>query len=313
MCNFAPMKRLLLMLTAVLMIVACGQSYEEKRKISHRQRLQMLREDSAALKIAVMPTLDCLPLFLAKETHLFDTLGADIRLKMFTAQMDCDTAVSRGRVEGYVTDLVRAERMMQLGTPLTYVGATNLYWQLYSNRSARIRNLQQLDDKMVGMARYSTTDLLADYIRDSVKIDKERLFKIQVNDVNIRLKMLLNSEIDAVLLAEPQATQARMARQRMLLDSRQVDVQMGVVAFRDKILNNVVRWKQVDIFKKGYNMACDSLERYGIGRYKNLLMSYCKMKANEVDSLPRDLKFQRLAAPRPADVERARKWLSGEH
>jgi len=42
-------------------------------------------------------------------------------------------------------------------------------------------------------------------------------------------------------------------------------------------------------------------------------MSYCKMKANEVDSLPRDLKFQRLAAPRPADVERARKWLSGEH
>ena len=309
----APMKRLLLLFAAVLMIAACGPSYEEKRKISYRQRLQMLREDSAALKVAVMPTLDCLPLFVAKETHLFDTLGADIRLKMFTAQMDCDTALAGGSVEGAVTDLVRAERLIQKGTPLSYVTSTGAYWQLYSNRAARLRNLPQLDDKMIGMTRYSATDLLADFVRDSVKLDRERLFKIQVNDVNIRLRMLLNSEIDAVLLTEPQATQARLARQRMMLDSRKVNMQLGAVAFREKLFKDDSRRKQIEIFKKGYNMACDSLTRYGIGHYRDLVVRYCKLKSGEVDSLPRDLKFHRMAEPQQADLERVRQWLKGEH
>ena len=59
---------------------------------------------------------------------------------------------------------------------------------------------------MLAMTRYSATDLLADYAVDSAKLKSEQVFKIQVNDVNIRLKMLLNNEIDAVLLTEPQAT-----------------------------------------------------------------------------------------------------------
>lgn len=303
------MKRLLFLLTVVALIASCGQSYEEKRRISHKRRIQLLREDSAALKVAVMPTLDCLPAMVAKEEHLFDTLGTDVRLKMFTAQMDCDTALMGGSVEGAFTDLVRAERMVQKGTPLRYVTSTNAYWQLYTSRTARIKSLKQLDDKMVAMTRYSATALLADFIADSGKIDKERLFKIQVNDVTIRLKMLLNSEIDAVLLTEPQATQARLARHHLLLDSRSTGAVLGVVAFREKPLQDENRQRQLEVFRRGYDMACDSLERYGIGRYRNVVVKYCKVKGSEVDSLPGDIKFHRMTEPLPAHVECARKWL----
>ena len=122
--------------TGLLMLVSCGQSYEETKRLTRAQRLKLAREDSAALKIAVMPTLDCLPLYIAKDHQLFDTV-VDIRLKRFTAQMDCDTAMLRGRVEGMVTDLVRAERITQLGTPLRYLASTNAYWLLISNRNQR--------------------------------------------------------------------------------------------------------------------------------------------------------------------------------
>ena len=303
------MKRLLYVLTAVVLISACGQSYEEKRRISHKKRQQMMREDSAALKVAVMPTLDCLPLFVAKDIHLFDSLKVDVRLKAFTAQMDCDTALAGGSVQGAVTDLVRAERLISKGTPLQYVSSTNTYWQLYSNRNARIRTLKQLDDKMVGMTRYSATDLLADFVRDSAKIDREKLFKIQVNDVHIRLKMLLNSEIDAVWLTEPQATQAKMGRQHLLLDSRRIPVQLGVIAFRGKDLKDEGRQKQLELFRKGYNIACDSLARFGIGHYLSIAEKHLKLRANEVDSLPKNIKFTHLTEPDSANVERARKWL----
>jgi len=301
--------KFLTLLLAVLFVAACGQSESEKRRQSSKRRMQLLREDSAALKIAVMPTIDCLPLFVARECHLFDSLGADIRLKMFTAQMDCDTALVGGSVEGCMTDLVRAERMIDEGTPLLYVTSTNAYWQLYSNRMARIRKLNQLDDKMLAMTRYSATDLLADVVIDSAKLKSERLFRIQVNDVHIRLHMLQNNEIDAVLLSEPQATVARLQHHQLLLDSRSLPVQLGVMAFRENAIKDTVRHRQLEVLKNAYNLACDSLKRYGVGRYRDCIVKYCKINASQADSLPRDIQFSRISAPSPSEIERARKWL----
>lgn len=303
------MKHILCLLAAVLMLGGCGQSREEKQHIIRKQKMQLQKEDSAALKIAVMPTLDCLPLFVAKERQFFSQNGVDVRLRAFTAQMDCDTAIMQGRVEGTVTDLVRAERMQRLGTPLTYVTSTNAYWQLYSNRLARIRKLPQLDDKMLAMTRYSATNLMADFVTDSAKLSPDRLFMIQVNDVHIRLKMLTGNEIDAVLLTEPQATQARLARHNLLLDSRKVPMQMGAIAFREDAMRDTARQRQLAMFKKGYNQACDSLARYGIGTYRSIVEKYCKIPESQVDSLPRDIKFHHITKPAEADIERAKKWL----
>ena len=295
--------------TGLLMLVSCGQSYEETKRLTRAQRLKLAREDSAALKIAVMPTLDCLPLYIAKDHQLFDTV-VDIRLKRFTAQMDCDTAMLRGRVEGMVTDLVRAERITQLGTPLRYLASTNAYWLLISNRNQRITQLKHLDDRMLAMTRYSVTDLLGDLAVDSAKLKTERVFRIQINDVNVRLKMLENNEMDALLLTEPQATQALLAKHKVLLDTRREDIQMGVIAFRTKGMDDKNRKKQIEVFLKGYNDACDSINKFGVRRYKNVIRKYYTISEPALKNLPDTLIFNHAEAPRQKDVERAQQWLS---
>jgi len=295
--------------TGLLMLVSCGQSYEETKRLTRAQRLKLAREDSAALKIAVMPTLDCLPLYIAKDHQLFDTV-VDIRLKRFTAQMDCDTAMLRGRVEGMVTDLVRAERITQLGTPLRYLASTNAYWLLISNRNQRITQLKHLDDRMLAMTRYSVTDLLGDLAVDSAKLKTERVFRIQINDVNVRLKMLENNEMDALLLTEPQATQALLAKHKVLLDTRREDIQMGVIAFRTKGMDDKNRKKQIEVFLKGYNDACDSINKFGVRRYKDVIRKYYTISEPALKNLPDTLIFNHAEAPRQKDVERAQQWLS---
>lgn len=295
--------------TGLLMLVSCGQSYEETKRLTRAQRLKLAREDSAALKIAVMPTLDCLPLYIAKDHQLFDTV-VDIRLKRFTAQMDCDTAMLRGRVEGMVTDLVRAERITQLGSPLRYLASTNAYWLLISNRNQRITQLKHLDDRMLAMTRYSVTDLLGDLAVDSAKLKTERVFRIQINDVNVRLKMLENNEMDALLLTEPQATQALLAKHKVLLDTRREDIQMGVIAFRTKGMDDKNRKKQIEVFLKGYNDACDSINKFGVRRYKDVIRKYYTISEPALKNLPDTLIFNHAEAPRQKDVERAQQWLS---
>lgn len=302
------MRKLFIGIVTILVLFSCGQSYEEtKRKtLAHRQK--MFREDSAALKIAVMPTLDCLPIFIAKDYELFDT-AVDIRLKYFTAQMDCDTALVNGRVEGGVTDLVRAERMIKGGVPLRYFTSTNAYWVLLANRQQRISQLKQLDDKMVAMTRYSVTDMLGDLAVDSAKLEPWKVFRIQVNDVNIRLKMLENNEMDALVFTEPQLTQAMLLKPRVLLDTRKLDMKMGAIVVRTKGMDGQNRKKQMQAFLIGYNAACDSLNKHGVGHYKDVIRKHYKVSEQALKNLP-DLKFSRAIVPREKDLETARLWLS---
>lgn len=301
------MRKILPAILFMLLLAACGQSYQESKRIGRQQRMEQMRRDSAALKVAVMPTLDCLPLYVAQYHHLFDTLNGGVRLKYYTAQMDCDTAIERQRVEGVVTDLVRATRMVRQGTPLRYMAVTNAYWQLIANRNARVRQLRQLDDKMVAMTRYSVTDWLCDHVVDSVKLKDERLFRVQVNDVDVRLQMLVNNELDAFFMTEPQATMARLAKNNVLLDTRQMGVQMGVMAFREQEMRRPERKLQLDLFIKAYDAACDSINKHGLAHYRPLIAKYCKMKEQLVDSLPK-LNYRHAEPPRQQDVERAEKW-----
>ena len=303
------MRKILWIIAAIWLLAACGQSYEETKQQTRAQRLKLWREDSAALKIAVMPTLDCLPLFIAKDHQLFDTI-VDIRLKTFTAQMDCDTALINGRVEGSITDIVRAERMISQGLPLRYVAATNAYWLLITNQHQRITQLKHLDDKMLAMTRYSATDLLGDLAVDSAKLQPERVFRIQVNDVNIRLKMLENNEMDALLLTEPQATQALLGKHKVILDSRKEDIRMGALVVREQGMNDKNRKRQLEVLLKGYNEACDSLNHYGVRHYMDVIKKHYTLSKQAQEKLPDSLKFSRAAAPRQKDVERAQQWLT---
>ena len=299
----------LIILLAAALLAACGQTEDEARSISRAEQLRLAKEDSAALKVAVMPTLDCLPLYVAEMYNLFDTLGADVRLKAYTAQMDCDTALERGHVEGAVTDLVRGQRMAANGTPLTYATATNAYWQLITTRNARLTQLKQLDDKMVAMARHSATALLADEAVARGGLQPERVFRIQVNDVNVRLQMLLNNSMDATLLTEPQATAARNAGHRTLLDSRTMDTRLGAIAFSSEAIKAPTRQRQMETFIKAYNMACDSINKNGPAAYRRLIAARCGVGEAAADSLPRNLKFAHAAKPRQKDIETADKWL----
>ncbi len=297
------MKKLIPFLIIVFLVAACGNSYEENQRVSKKEKIRLDSIDEASLKIGVMPTLDCLPLYLAQEDSLFASLGVDVHLKPFTAQMDCDTALIGGSIEGCITDLFRVGRMQRKGIDLFLPIATNTYWQLISNRTARVKEVSQLSDKMIAMTRYSATDYLTDLAIDSAH-PKYDVYRIQINDVNIRLDMLLNNEMDAMFLTEPQATKARLHHNPVLMDSRYRDLRFGVFAFRTKILKERRRKNQFRLFIKAYNMACDSLNKNGVKHYTMLLKKYYSCDEKTINALP-NLHFSHASAPRAKDVRRA--------
>ena len=122
----------------ILLFSSCGSSPEEVKRQTRAERARLKTEDSLALKVAVLPTLDCLPIYIGVEQGLFKESGVDVHLRKWNAQMDCDTAIIGGSIEGTVTDLIRGERMKRKGVALRYVAATNTYWQMIANRTTRV-------------------------------------------------------------------------------------------------------------------------------------------------------------------------------
>ncbi len=303
------MKKLLYLTIAVALLTACGKTYEEEKRERQEMKVQLAREDSAALKIAVLPTLDCLPVYVAKELDLFDTTVVDVRLKPFTAQMDCDTALMGKSAEGTVTDLVRMQQLVKKGAKIHYVAQTGAYWMLFTNRNARISQLKHLEDKMVAMTRYSVTDMLTDRAVDSAKVKSEFVFRIQVNDINVRMQMLNNNIMDALWLTEPQATMARLRKNPVLMDSRKVGMNYGVLAFNQQKMRTYERKQQLAAFVKGYDAACDSINKYGVAHYRDLVARYCDVKPEVVDSLPKDIKFVHARGPLQKDIDKVDAWL----
>lgn len=302
------MKKIVLVMLSVVLLTGCGQSYEEAKEQSARERAMHQRKDSLALKVGVLPTIDCLPMFIIKERAWIDTAKADVRFRDMESHIAADDALRRGKIEGSVTDIVRAERMKRQGLALTYVASTPLSWQFITNKKARIKELKQLTDKMIAVSRFSATAMLADMAVDSSRLKSEVVFRVQVNNPQIRLKMLLNNEMDAVLLPEPQATVARIAGNPVIMDAKNKDLRMGAIVFTDKAMNDSRRRSQIDAFVKAYNQACDSINRYGIASYAGIIKKYMDVDDRTVRSLPK-VKFEHAARPREKDITRANSWL----
>lgn len=300
------MKRIVIYIFLAIFICSCGRSYEESKRLSRAEKYALWRADSMAFKVAVMPTLDCFPFYLAKEMGWVDSMHVDFRLRTYTAQMDCDTALLGGSVQGAVSDLVRVQHMQKQGGRLYCLSSTGAYWQLISNRKARIKKLDQLGDKMVAMTRYSATDFLTDHFLKGVKTSSV-VFKIQVNDVNVRLSMLLNNEMDAMWLTEPQATLAREARNNVVADSRDAKLNLGVIAMCDETRLDANRKEQLRKVVAAYNQACDSLNKNGIAHYWQVARKYYKLDNGTLGKLPH-MKFAHIKAPVQSDINAVADW-----
>ena len=119
------MKQLLLFILIALLFGACSDKKADPQKLAKEQA----ERDSLALKVAVMPTMDCLPLFYAQRCGIFHQLNLDVRLLKYDAQMDVDTAIVNGHADVAYTDLIRAALLQSRGTGLYAISPveSNIY------------------------------------------------------------------------------------------------------------------------------------------------------------------------------------------
>ena len=164
-CNIKleKMKKLIYIFLWLVAVGLCGSCNQTNETVDD--------DDSTALKLGVLPTMECLPFYYADSIGLFDSLGVDVKLITFDAAMDADTAYVNGDIDGIVTDLVKACIWQGQGDTAQVAMVGELRMWLITAPKARLLKAESIKEKIIGITRHSSVNLTPARLWQGVRSD----------------------------------------------------------------------------------------------------------------------------------------------
>jgi len=239
--------------------------------------LAMTGRAFADLKIGLMPADNSIPLVVAEKKGLFEAAGVKVELVPFTGQLERETALQTGAIDGTVSDLINAIQAWSRGFAVQVTSVTEGDFSLLSSPKSALRTIS--DWKSGSRAKVSTGLLensivyyLSERMLSAAGADPSRIDLVPIVALPTRLEMLLAEKIEAACLPEPLATLAESRGAHRLAESDGMGTTPGVLLFTKKALTE----KSADIraVYTAYNAAVDEVNAHPEA-YRQTIVTRC--------------------------------------
>ncbi len=243
---------------ASVLFAACDSNTKQQTDLTVRKAPAY---DTAAVHLALMPTADCLPLIYAQETGIYRQLGLRLEIHTYASQLDCDTALLGGYMDGGYADMQRMEQRREQKKTLSPLTRGTDSWMLFVAGSLRVRDVSKLSGRIVAISRESTEKSFCQKLIASAKLKDDAVYLTQINDVKLRAHMMSNRQIDAALLRWP-FTSLAWASGDKLLASQAATARNNALVRSAACKRPHLDEQSLALLKKGYAMALDSIAFY---------------------------------------------------
>ncbi len=268
---------------------------------------------SPGLKIGLMPALNSVPLIVAEHLGLFAAEGLDVELILFQSQLDRETALQTGQIDGTVSDLINAIGARANGFDLRVTSLTEGDFLLLTAPGSRLRTLDDWKDPAVtrvptGLLANSIVFYVTERMLERGGVDPAKVELVPILQLPARLEMLLAGRIEAACLPEPLATVALLRGAHRVADTSSLEAPPGVLLFRGAALR-----EKADSIRRLYR-ACDraveALNREP-DRYRDVIVRRGGFPPEVRDRL-RLPRFGRSALPPEALVRDVAGWMAAK-
>lgn len=215
--------------------------------------------DTTTINIAVMPSADCLPLYVAESRGLFDSLDVKVNLIPFNSAMDCDTALLGTSADACMSDIVRAYLMRCDGDSVKSIMSTDQRLWLVTSKASRLKSLASIKERIVATTRHSALDLMLDKAMERAKFGTEEVNRPQINDIRLRAEMLLQNQYDGAILPEPYTSQCAGKGCNKLMSSEDLGLSLGALIVREDALRS--KRKAIQSLVEAYTQAVDIINK----------------------------------------------------
>ncbi len=166
------------------------------------------------IRVAVLPNLDSLPLFVAKSQKLFEARALEVIIRPAETAAERDALFQNGEVDGMITDLLSVILANQDGAKLRVVGDASRasgnaprYYILASKKSG-ITTLAGLKGAGIGLQTGSVDEFIAASILHDQGLALDEIVALSIPAPEDRVTLLASGQLEAALLPEPLASQA---------------------------------------------------------------------------------------------------------
>jgi len=280
------------------LFAGCGEVYAEKH---------------ADLTIGLMPAYNSIPLVVAKVHRLFEAQGIDVALVPFNGQLERETALQTGALDGTVSDLINAIQSWTHGFGARVTSVTEGNFSLLASPHSTLRSLSDWPSGSgsrvrVGLLENSIVYYLTERMLNAAGADPARLELVPIVQLPARVEMLLADKVDAACLPEPLSTLAASRGARVLADADALGTTPGVLLFTKKAL--VEKRAKISAFYRSYDAAVDEVNARP-DSYRQSIVTECAFPP-AVSGLIRVPRFQHAFLPSEKLVADVASWMVGK-
>ena len=223
----------------------------------------------APLRIATLPALESIPIFIAQNHGFFEEEGLSVHIEHFFNPRDRDIAFQADEtIDGMVFDLVQLIIYQEGGIDLVATTSTIGLAAVISQP-----HIETIGD-LLGQNVLSTTNTSMDYVLDralaSGGLTMADIIIDEVPALPTRLEMLLHDQAAAAMLPDPFAALGIEEGKNLLANTRDLGVNPFVLAFRREVTD--AQLESLQAFYRAINRAIDFLNNSDREEFIDLLI-----------------------------------------
>ena len=201
--------------------------------------------EPVTLRMALLPILDALPIYVAQEQGYFKDAGIDVQFVPANSANERDQIMAAGQADGIINDLVsvvlydRDQVQIQVVRFAQESTKDHPVYRIVASSQSGIHSVAELKNIQIGISQSSVIEYVTDRLLQAEGVPPDQIQTIAVPKIPDRLALLANNGLKAATLPEPFSSQAVLAGGNVILDdSSHPEYGNSVISFRKSVIDS---------------------------------------------------------------------------
>lgn len=227
--------------------------------------------DAVDLRVAVLPVLNTMPLFVAQEQGFYEEQGVSVELVPVESARDRQIALQAGQVDGANTDLMGVILLAGAGSPVKAVRHDSFakdfrFFSIVAGPQTGLTTPPELiaaleaNEAQIAISNNTIIEYLTTMMLASAGYSAQPDDYLEIADIPVRLEQVAQGTVAAGTLPEPLTTLATTVQGgTAILSDSDIDFVPTVLAFNQPVLAN--KPEAVRAFLAAYEQAVVAINR----------------------------------------------------
>lgn len=201
--------------------------------------------ETTTLRMAVLPILETLPMYVAEQEGFFEENGVNIEFVPVASGAERDQLITAGQADGMINEALstalynKDDTRVQIVRYARAATSDQALFRILASGKSDIKQAADLRDVEIGISEGTIIEYLTYRLLEAEGLTPEEIKTVAVPKIPDRLALLNSGELKAAMLPEPLSSLSELQGAIVVLDdTSNPEYSFSVISFRKEILED---------------------------------------------------------------------------